>query len=474
MKTNRADLRSFLAEADAAGLTLQIDKPVDVATEIGALCSETVRPTVFSNLRGFDGFQLTDCLIRFRETQALALGLDRSDPAAVLTGYLGILARGPGELCTVDEAPIKDVIWRDRDADLRKLPIPVPSEGLDIPHLGLSEADFHVPTISGGMAITSHPDGGQNTFYSMAKVIDATRIHFFMLPGHTSRNIAAWSAKGERCPMAFVIGCHPAYEIGASYTGPHEGFSELHLISTILGEPVPVIQAETVDLQVPAMAEIVIEGTIDPDKARYLHMSSHTDTFSPIFSKEPFFDVTAITMRAAPIYRHIQPNRFTDHHSLSEFIVAMPLLKALRDKGLPVRDVHIPLRSCVNCAIIQMSASNPAEVREAMLTGLSNPICPRLTIVVDEDIDIYNVEDVLYAVSIRTDPGQDLATFNGVRGYPEPLVTRINSPDDISVTANNRWAIDATKPSLSEPHRRLEMHRLRARGEHAVKLADFM
>ena len=474
MKTSHADLRSFLADADAAGLTLYIDKPVDVATEIGALCSETVKPTVFRNLRGFDEFQLTDCLTRFRETQALALGLERSKPSAVMTSYLQILARGPGEVYSVKEAPIKDLIWRDGDADLRKLPIPVPSEGLNIPHLSLSAADFCVPTISGGMAITSHPDGTQNTFYSMAKAVDARRIHFFMLPGHTARNIAAWSAKGERCPMAFVIGCHPAYEIGASYSGPHEGFSELHLVSTILGEPVPLIQTETVDLQVPAMAEIVIEGTIDPDKARYLHLSSHTDTFAPIFSKEPFFDVTAITMRAAPIYRHIQPNRFTDHHSLSEFIVALPLLKALLDKGLPVKDVHIPLRSCVNCAIIQMTASNPAEVREAMLTGLSNPICPRLTIVVDEDVDIYNVEDVLYAMSIRTDPGTDLATFNGVRGYPEPLVTRIHSPDNVRVTANNRWAIDATKPTLSEPNRRLEMHRLRARGERTVALADFM
>ena len=474
MTYNTSDLRTFLTDADAAGLTLYVDKPVDVETQVAALCSETRRPTVFRNLKDYQDFQITDCLTRFRDTQALMLGIDRGKPELVMPGYLNLLSKGPGETLSIDDAPIKEVIWREQDAKLSRLPIPIVSEGVDFPHLNIKKEDFLFPVISGAIGVTKHPDGTQNTFFTMAKVIGDQRIHFFMLPGHTARNVAEWAAKGECCPMALVIGCHPLYEVGAAYTGPHAGFSELNLIASLLGGPVPTTKAETLDLEIPAFAEIVIEGHIDPEKAPYLHCSSHSDSFAPIISMEPFFDVTAITMRKKPIYRHIQPNRFTEHHSLGEFIVVPPLLKTLLDKGLPVKDVHIPLRSCINCAIIQMTANNPAEVREAMQTGMAMPLMPRLTIVVDEDIDIYNMDDVLFALSIRTNGTFDIESFNGTRAYPEPLTTLINAPDDIQMLHNNRWAIDATKPTLAQPNQRLEHIRLTPRGEGAVKLADFL
>ena len=477
MTYNRSDLRSFLAEVDAEGSMLYIDKPVDVATEIGALCSETTRPTVFRNLKGYEDFQMVDCLTRFRETQAIALGLERGKPEAVMKGYLNLLAKGPGTTVEIEreEAPVKEVIWTGDDARLSRLPIPVPSEGMDIPHLNVKEQDANTPCMSSGMGVTKHPDGTQNTFFCMAKVINDKRMHFFLLPGHTARNVAAWAEKGERCPMTFVIGCHPAYEIGGAYTGPHDGFSELDMISTLIGGPVPTVKAETVDLQIPAYSEITIEGFIDPEKAPYLHASSHSDSFAPIISMEPFFDVTAITMRKKPIYRHIQPTRFTEHHSLGEFIVVPPLYKGLLDKGLPVKDIHLPLRSSLNCAIIQVTANNASEISEIMLAGVSNPICPRLTIVVDEDIDIYNVEDVLYAVSIRADPAVALQVISaGTRAFPEALNTLMSADGNITVLPNNRRAIDATKPPLDQPERRLEFVRLKAKGEDTVKLADFI
>ncbi len=121
-----------------------------------------------------------------------------------------------------------------------------------------------------------------------------------------------------------------------------------------------------------------------------------------------------------------------------------------------------------------MTANNPMEVREVMLTAMANPMFPRLTIVVDEDVDIYNIEDVLFALSIRADGIDSVESFNGVRALPEPLTTLINGPDDIRLTPNKRWSVDATKPSLAEPKRREEFARLRARGEGKIRLADFM
>lgn len=473
MTHSKADLRSFLEQVQNAGNCLRISKPVDPATEVAALCSETTRPLLLENIKGFPDFRIADCLTRYRDTQALALGIT-GGPGAVIPSYVAKLAQGPSPTVGIDHAPIKQVIWTGQEARLSRLPIPVPSEGHDFPHLNLQKEDFHFPCISGGMGVTRHPDGTQNTFFTMAKVVGEQRIQFFMLPGHTAQNVQAWAERGERCPMALVIGCHPAYEIGAAYTGPHPGFSELNLISTILGEPVPTTKAETLDLEIPALAEIVIEGFIDPEKARYLHASSHSDSYAPIFSAEPFFDVTAITMREKPIYRHLQPTRFTEHHSLAEFITVPPLFTMLQAKGLPVKDIHMPLRSCGNCAFIQVSANNPAEVREVMQTAMANPMAPRLSVVVDEDVDIYNTDDVLFALSIRANGIGSALGFNGTRGLPEPLTVQINAPDDIQMLPNNRWAIDATKPTRAEANRRNEFVRLRARGEGVVKLADFI
>lgn len=473
MEYATADLRSFLRDAEQADRLKTVEKPVDVTCEVATLCSQTHEPLLFNKLIGFDSFRLVDGLTRTRDTQALALGI-AGGPAAVMPGYLELLTRGPGPTVLIDEAPVKEIIWRAEDAALSRLPIPVPSEGTDFPHLDIKAEDFIAPVISGAMGVTRHPDGSYNTFYTMAKVVADQRIHFFMLPGHTAKNVAAWAERGERCPMALVTGCHPIYEFGAAYTGPHEGFSEFNMISTLLGAPVPLVKAESIDLEVPALGEIIVEGFIDAQKAPYLHVSSHSDSYAPLISAEPFFDVTAITMREQPIYRHIQPNRFTEHHSFCEFIVAPPLLKSLLDRGLPVKDIHIPLHSCGNCAIIQMRANNPLEVHEAMQTAMALPFFPRLSIIVDEDVDIYDINDVLFALSIRAHGLDDVAGFNGVRGYMEPLTTLITGPDSIQSLPNNRWAVDATKPSLAEPERRLENVRLRPRGEGRYRLADYV
>ena len=121
----------------------------------------------------------------------------------------------------MDDAPVKEVKWTGADASLRRLPIPTPSEGMDFPHLGVEKKEFDTPCISGGIVITRHPETGlHNTFFSMAKVMGDQRIQLFMASLHTNANVAAWVEKGERCPIAFAIGCHPAYEFGAAYTGP--------------------------------------------------------------------------------------------------------------------------------------------------------------------------------------------------------------------------------------------------------------
>jgi len=473
MVNSTADLRSFLDEVESRHELLKITKSTDVRTQIPALCSETRIPTLFESLPGFDGFRLSDCLLRDRLHQSIALGCQ---PDEVISHFAKLCARGPGKTVLVKDSPVKHTVWTGDDVDLNKIPVPIPSEGFDVPHLDIKQQDFATPVISGSIAVTKNPENQvHNCFFTMAKVESAKRAHCYIFSPHTWENIRLHQQKGEKTPMALVIGCHPIHELAAAYTGPHPGFSEIQLAAGMLGEAVPLVNCETVDLQVPANAEIIIEGYIDPEVGRYLTTAGHTDTHSPFVSQEPFFDVTAITMRSDPIYRHIQPTRFTDHHAICEFITAPMLLNILKNKGINVHDVAVPMHSALNCAVIQMTANATVEVREALMNAMSMPFFPRVAIAVDKDVDIYDMNDVMYALSIRVNPAADIITVDGIRSFNlEPISLPIEGMEDSLLRDGSRLGIDATKPPLSQPDKRIHFERLKAKGEETVFLKDFI
>ncbi|MFQ5660056.1 MAG: UbiD family decarboxylase domain-containing protein [Gammaproteobacteria bacterium] len=470
---NHDDLRSFLKEAEQKVGLHRITRAVDVNTELPALCSETKKPILFENLKGYEGYRVVDCLLRDRTLQALAFKCPRE---TLVQEYARVLGRGPGPTCLLPEGPVKEIIRTGDAVNLKHLPAVTPSEGIEVPHMELKPADFHIPIISSGIVTTKDPHTNvHNCAYSMAAVVDEKCAHCYLFSAHTNRNIAAYTERGEKAPMALVIGCHPAYELAAVYTGPHEGHSEYALAAGIFNEAVALVQCETVDLQVPAYAEIIIEGYIGPEHHRYLHTSAHTDTHGPIVSYEPCFDVTAITMRRDPIYRHIQPTRFTDHHAICEFMISPLLLAMLQGKGINAHDVSVPMHSCINCAVIQMTPTCREEVKEALLTALTMPFLPRLAIAVDEDIDIHDLNDIIYALSVRVQPERGIVTLDGVRSFDlEPTGKIIPGLEQTTLRSGGRYGIDATKPPLCEPQERLRYQRLRARGEGKVFLKDFL
>lgn len=142
---------------------------------------------------------------------------------------------------------------------------------------------------------------------------------------------------------------------------------------------------------------------------------------------------------------------------------------------LPVHDVAVPMRSCINAAFIQMSPNCREEVRDTLLTGMSLPFMPRLTVAVDEDVDLQNPEDLLYPLAIRVDPTTDIITLEQTRSFDlEPQTELIPGLEQSKLRSGSRWAIDATKPPLGEPEKRKYFERLKARGEGKVSLSDFL
>ena len=147
----------------------------------------------------------------------------------------------------------------------------------------------------------------------------------------------------------------------------------------------------------------------------------------------------------------------------------------LKSKGFDVHDVAVPMHSCINCVLIQMTPRVVEEAREALLNAMNMPFFPRLAVVVDSDIDIYDSNDLLYALSIRVDPSKDIMTVDGVRSFNlEPVAVPIPGLEDSLLRSGSRCGIDATKPPLSQPNKRVYFERLRASGEGKVLLKDYI
>lgn len=454
--TDTANLRQFL---DALGDQLQVIKDeVDPITQVGILSSESRHPYLLENLKGFPDWRLTDVLVSSREMQALAFG---TEPERVVPDLANrIFNREPRKRVLLDDAPCKEVKLIGEDADVRALPIPIHSEGDGGRYLG------------SGMTLTKDPDTGvANVAIIRTHIRDdePRRVGFWMAARHNWAHYMKHEARGDKMPMAFVIGLHPAYEILANFSGDHTGIDEFELAASVLGEDLPVVRCETVDLEVPAAAEIVIEGLVPPGlREPEGPFGEFTGFQGGKVGTAPVMEITAITHRRDPIFRHMQATRFTDHQPL----VALPMEAALYRRvsevqgGMAIHDVHVPAWASLFVAIIQMTPRWDGQAQAAGLAALSSVnLHPKVVIVVDEDVDIYNAEDVIWALSTRMDPQRHVHVIPNERIHPLDQSVPPFGTDVTVMRFGGKVVLDATKPPTSRATARAEFTRVTPQGE---------
>jgi 2,5-furandicarboxylate decarboxylase 1 len=446
------DLRSFLADAERAGLLARVRRPVDLASELGALCAQSTRAILFERLLGYPGWRLVDCLARTRALQGLALG---ASPEWVVREVARRLADPVGPTPTVTEAACQAEVWEDHALELTRLPVAIHSE------------DDGAPYIGGAMGIVRDPETGvQNVFMPRTMVRPGTRrCPFYLYSSHTRRILKKYAERGEPMPMALAIGHHPAVEIGVNFHGRHPDFSELNVAAALLGRPLPLVRCQTVDLLVPADAEIVIEGEVpigvrEPEGP----FGDVHDHYFPGISPQPVFDARHVTKRADAIYRHVNATNATDHQALSEVTHAGQVYARLAAAGARVVDVHMPSWAGLFLTVVQLDPAAPGEGLEVLRSLLTMPFIHKFLIAVDADVDIYDVEELFWAVATRADPRTDVVTVPGPRKSPLDPSPSLEPP--------HACLIDATVPG--GPAYRGDFRRARPRGHGRVRLEDFL
>ena len=455
-----SSLRTYLK--DIRKEILKIKKEIDPKTQLGDLVSQSDRPLLFENIKGYPGWKICDLLVKTRETQAIAL---KTTPDQIIPELAKRLGKGPGKSRMVKTGPVKAKIYKGKDADLNQIPfcLHTPKDG------GLY--------IGSGMCVVKDPyTGNQNVSMHRIHIKGAQRAAVHIFSPHTRKIIQKHHERGQAVPMAVVIGHHPCFEIATNYFGPHDTYSEHELTGSLLNETIDMIKCETSDIVIPAHAELVIEGEMLPgvmeDEGPFCEFHG---LYTSGVAKKPALDIKAITMREDAIFRHLNATPFTDHQRIFCLPAEARLYDQLKRKGVDVRDIHIPPWGGLFIVIIKMVPQVEEQVRDVLMTALYSPmlIFSKIAIAVDEDMDITNAEDILYSIGVRMNPQTDTIGIERTLGLPYDL-SLPDLPGAPPLRVGGKLGIDATKPSLLRKELRTKFERVDPKGWRKVSLKDFI
>jgi UbiD family decarboxylase len=299
--------------------------------------------------------------------------------------------------------------------------------------------------LTAGMLVARDPDTGVETEgYHRFQVKGRDRMGVSL---HSRRRMFEYQrraeAKGNPLPCAIVLGLHPLVSMG-SLAYPPADVGKFEVVGGLLGEPLQVSPCATIDLSVPASAEIVIEGEILPGVREPEGPFGEFTGYVSRRSTEHVFVAKAIAMRERAWFQSIGSGRAGDHITTLGLIREAEIANALTRVIPNVRGVHVPLSGTSSfTAYVSIEQSRPGEAKHVIPIVLGVDHYLKLVIVVDDDIDVFDESEVLWAVATRMQADRDLVVISGSLGAMlDP------SADDRGVTA--KLGIDATRP-FGEP-----------------------
>lgn len=441
------DLRSFIAELDAGGLLVRIGKPADAATQVANLAHDLQRRGVAGLFLRVNGHQrLIANVVGTRAALELALATGGGDPVRTFRER----ARERVEPVEVDAAPSQEVVVLGDDVDIAEL----------LPIVTHSAKDAG-PYLTSGMVLAHDPDTGiRNVSVNRMPLRGPREVGVRMMaPQHLGVIYDKWEARQEPLPVVVAIGLHPADYIAAATTIPY-GEDELELAGALRREPFPLVPAKTVPLMAPAHAEIVLEGHItvgdrvpDGPFGEFLR----TYTMTPSVSNR--FVISAVTHRADSIYQMMAAGSREDVHLLGVGRAA-ELLRALEVADNDI--VAVALTPTILGAVVSMRQRYDGEAKSVALTCLGVYRWLKYCIVVDDDIDVDDHEQVMWAITTRTNAARDFVVVPGTNNFPLEF--------DAAGIHSSKLVVDATFPSAERP----EFERTLPPGERQLRVEDFL
>ena len=435
MTATAQDLRGFVdAYARAVpGEVVRVAEPVSTEHDVMALVLEYERRRrypvlVFEQVQGHD-IPIVCNVLASRRALAFALGVPE---AALAPEYARRIKEGVKPVVRA-EAVFHHRVLTGGEVDLGRLPIPTYFPG---------DAGRY---LTAGMLVARDPETGVETEgYHRFQVKGRDRMGVSL---HSRRRMFEYQRRAEArdrpLPCAVALGLHPLVSMGSlAYPPPDVG--KFEVVGGLFGEPLEVAACATIDLHVPAAAEIVIEGEILPGVRE---PEGPFGEFTGYFSRrstQHVFVAKAIAMRERPWFQSIGSGRAGDHITTLGLVREAEILNAVSRVIPNVTAVHVPLSGTSSfTAYVAIKQSRPGEAKHVIPIVLGVDHYLKLVVVVDDDIDVFDESDVLWAVATRMQADRDLVVIPGSLGAMlDP------SADERGVTA--KLGIDATRP-FGEP-----------------------
>ena len=335
---------------------------------------------------------------------------------------LSACARDRIEPVVVDDAPVQEVVHAGDEADLRKLPL--------VTH---SEKDV-APYVTAGAVIARDPASGRrNVSFNRMMLVGAREAGIRMMPPQQLGVIQARAEQaGQDLPVAVAIGLHPVDALAAATSLP-PGEDELELAGGLRGEPLRLACCVSVDLEVPADAEIVIEGFV-PANVREPEgpFGDFLEFYVPEMRNHRLH-VTAITHRSRPIYQTMVAGSREDVNLLG-LSRETDIADAVERTGADLVSARVgpTILSC----ILAIRQRYPGEAKNVGLAALGAYQWLKYCIVVDHDVNVDDFDDVWWAVASRSSPARAIVVAVGAPAFPR----------DAHGIHDSRAIVDATIP----------------------------
>lgn len=444
------DLRTFLKELEKAGQLSYVEKEVDPKHEIAAVMYRAALdggPALFfKKVRGY-GLPLVANVCASRSRLALALDVSMED----LREEYRRRIENPIPAAMVANGPCQEVA--PKEVDLSKLPV-----------ITAHEHDAG-PYITAGVVVARHPQSGIPNL-SLHRIFPKGRNRAVIFMSPSGDLHAYYQASGKApLPVAVAIGLHPCFLLAAAVQFPIS-VDEFTIVGALRQQPVELVKCRTIDLEVPATAEVVLEGEILPDvrdeEGPFGEYPGYygAGTMQPTAS--PVIQFTGMTTRREPIYQALITGPTLGHESTYFSCLAKEAVIFSAAKGVCdfVRGVNIALSRYI--AVIQVARGfKPGDIGLIMAAAFSTLDYLKYVIVVDTDVDIDSYADVFWAISTRADPTKDVHVF------PKLRMTHLDpSTDDVC----DKIGIDATIPLGKEEG----FIRTRIPGFEKVRLEDYI
>lgn len=442
------DLRDFVAGCEAKGQLHRIRAEVDWNLELSHICKinegKKGPALLFENITGCPGWRLLGSGLC--SSERLSILMDMPNKGILeLAGEWKSLTTGENLIPPkiLSEGPVFENIIEGNKLNLMSLPVPrfMPLDGGR--YIGTAVS-----------VVTQDPDTGWTNVgtYRMMLLDEHRTCIQFHHGKHADLMLDRYREMGKPMPTAVIIGSDPLLFVVASSTAPW-GVSEYDMLGALRRAPFEVVKSDMTGLLVPARAEIVLEGEVNPDRSSYTQegpFGEYTGYYSTKEGDEylePVFEVKRIFHRNNPIFWVTTTGQpVSDIHMISALQISASLWSDLRDMRIPgIQSVYAIPEACgrlwVVVSIKQRYPGHSTQVAHAVAGSTSGHYRLKTVVIVDEDIPADDITKVIWALSTRLDPARSVHILERTRGGPLDPAVYIDERD-----VGTKLILDATIP----------------------------